>query len=351
MNTQQLLQWGANPAICDFAGAHPQWLPGRVVCQEKDRYRLLTPQGECFASVSGKFRYQAQTVSEYPAVGDFVLADWPKADSDAVIHALAPRKTVLVRKAAGVLRQEQVVAANVDTVFLCMALNRDFNLRRLERYLSVAWDSGARSVVVLTKADLCDDLPEKLLAVEAAAPGTPIAATSILNGDGIEKILPYLHSGETVAFLGSSGVGKSTFINALLGENRLACGGLRNDDRGRHTTTHRELLFLPGGAMVIDTPGMRELGLWESDEGLRCTFSDIEALASSCKFKDCSHTSEPGCAIRAALQCGTLSEDRWSAYRKLSAENAYSENPDGYLAAKRKKFKEIGAYNHARRNR
>lgn len=206
-------------------------------------------------------------------------------------------------------------------------------------------------MVVLTKADLCDDLPEKLLAVEAAAPGTPIAATSILNGDGIEKILPYLHSGETVAFLGSSGVGKSTFINALLGENRLACGGLRNDDRGRHTTTHRELLFLPGGAMVIDTPGMRELGLWESDEGLRCTFSDIETLASSCKFKDCSHTSEPGCAIRAALQCGTLSEDRWSAYRKLSAENAYSENPDGYLAAKRKNFKEIGTYNHARRNR
>lgn len=343
--------WSASEAFCNLAAQYPSLTLARVLSQEKDLYRLITCEGECLAKVSGKFRYQTVSVSDFPAVGDYVMADHICEDSPAVIHELLPRKSVFTRKAAGTSQTEQVVAANIDTVFLCMALNNDFNVRRLERYLSIAWDSGAVPVVVLTKSDLCDDLEEKRLLVETAAIGVDILETSALEQEGITQILPYIQKEKTVAFIGSSGVGKSTLINCLLGEERLATNGLRNDDKGRHTTTHRELLFLPNGGMVIDTPGMRELGMWDSGEGIDRTFTDIEELSHQCRFHNCTHTSEPGCAVRKALEEGAVSKERLQSYQKLKAENAYLEDSESYLVAKEKKFKEIAKYNKNNRKR
>ena len=327
-----------------LAAEYPQWMLCRVVLQEKGQYRIVGSMGARQAIMSGKLRYEAEASSDYPAVGDYVMADWNEAGS-AVIHRVLPRKSVILRKAAGTGKSEQVVAANIDTVFLCMSLNNDFNLRRMERYLTIAWDSGATPVVVLTKADLCSDLEEKRAAVETIATGADLIVTSAMEQDGYCQILPYLKNGKTVAFVGSSGVGKSTLINRLLGEERLETDGLRNDDKGHHTTTHRELLTLPCGAMVIDTPGMRELGMWDSAEGLEKAFSDIELLATACRFKNCTHTNEPGCAVNAALADGTLSEERWQSYQNLRTENAYAEDAESYLAAKEKKFKEISKTN------
>jgi ribosome biogenesis GTPase len=327
-----------------LAAEYPQWTLCRVVLQEKGQYRIAGNLCEQQAIVSGKFQYETGTPSDYPAVGDYVMADWNEAGS-AVIHLVLPRKSIFLRKAAGSGNAEQVVAANIDTVFLCMSLNNDFNLRRMERYLAIAWDSGAMPVVVLTKADLCRDLEEKRMAVETILMGADLIVTSAMEQDGYGQILPYLTSGKTASFVGSSGVGKSTLINRLLGEERLETSGLRGDDKGHHTTTHRELLTLPCGAMVIDTPGMRELGMWDSAEGLEKAFSDIELLATACRFKNCTHTKESGCAVSAALKDGTLSEKRWQSYQKLQTENAYAEDAESYLAAKEKKFKEISKIN------
>lgn len=344
----KLQQWGADKEQNEIADAYPEYEPGRVVSQEKDLYRIVTEQGECPARVSGKFRYHAGTVSEFPAVGDFVLVEYGSDKNMAVIHRLLPRKSVFIRKAAGTDCGEQVVAANIDSVFLCMSLNRDFNLRRLERYLSIAWDSGALPVVVLTKADLCGDVESRRMEIEATAAGVTVIELSALWEEGIRPIYPYLKAGRTAAFIGSSGVGKSTLINRLLGEERLETRTLRGDDKGRHTTTHRELYLIPGRGMVIDTPGMRELGMWNAEEGIDRTFSDIEALARQCRFRDCTHLSGPGCAVREALERGVLSEERFRAYKKLKAENAYMEDAANYFAARKKKFKEIARYNRKR---
>lgn len=321
----------------------------RVVLQEKGLYQIADAAGTHQAKVSGRFQYDAKTVSDFPAVGDYVMAEL--FGDTAVIHVLLPRKSVFLRKAAGSAKTEQVVAANVDTVFLCMALNNDFNLRRLERYLTVAWDSGAAPVVLLTKKDLCDDLTSKLAQVESAAAGTEILTVSALEEDGCQAITQYLIPGKTLAFVGSSGVGKSTLINRLLGEDRLKTNGLRNDDRGRHTTTHRALIVLPGGAMVIDTPGMRELGMWDAGEGLSSAFADIEALAARCRFKDCTHRTEPGCAVRLAVERGQLSQARLLSYEKLKTENVYTKDAESYLAAKEEKFKKIAKLNKKNQKR
>ena len=325
-------------------------IEARVVLQERGLYRIRTDRGEQNALVSGKFHYDALSASDYPVVGDFVLADCTDPQT-AVIHRVLPRKSLFVRRAAGTGQAEQAVAANVDTVFLCMSLNNDFSLRRLERYLAVAWESGAQPVVVLTKADLCGNVAQKQLEVESVAVGVPILVVSSTAEDGYAQILPYVTAGRTVAFVGSSGVGKSTLINRLLGEERLATGGLRNDGKGHHTTTHRELLLLPNGAMVIDTPGMRELGMWDTASGVEQTFADIEALAARCRFRNCAHTGEPGCAVRAALKSGELDAGRWQSYQKLTAENAYAESSEHYLAAKEQKFKEISKINKHRSRR
>ena len=326
---------------------YSELVTGRITLQEKGMYRIFTSTGEQNALVSGKFQFDAQSVSDYPAVGDYVLVS--RADPDtAIIHHVLPRKSLFLRKAAGTSQTEQVVAANIDTVFLCMSLNNDFNLRRLERYLAAAWESKADPVVLLTKADLCEDVVRKQAGAESIAMGVTVLTASAADADGYQQLMPYITVCKTVAFVGSSGVGKATLINRLLGEDRLATDGLRNNDEGRHTTTHRELLVLPNGAMVIDTPGMRELGMWDAASGVAQTFADMEALAARCRFRNCSHTSEPGCAIRDALQRGELDSRRWQSYQKLKSETSYAADSESYLAAKERKFKEISKINKSK---
>lgn len=343
--------WGLTERFQALAAEFPTLTVGRILSQEKGIYQVVHAQGEQLASVSGKYRYEIQAVSDYPAVGDFVILDTSDMGGQAVIHKLLPRKSVFIRKAAGTSNQEQVVAANVDLVFICMALGNDFNFRRLERYLSVTWESGATPVIILTKADLCSNVAQKEAEVTAVAAGVDILVTSSLEQDGCSSILPYLKDGKTIALIGSSGVGKSTLINRLLGEERIRTGGLRNDEKGRHTTTHRELLQLPMGGLVIDTPGMREMGLWSVDEGLDKSFSDIERLSSACRFHDCSHTTEPGCAVQNAIVSGELSVERLLSYQKLQTEVQYTENTDGYLAEKEQKFKKISKINKSNKKK
>lgn len=329
-----------------LASEYPHLTMGRIVLQEKGLYHIVT-EGGCrrSAEVSGKFRFEAAVPSDFPAVGDYVMADTNNGDT-AIIHHVLHRRSIFLRRAAGTSNTEQAACANIDTIFICMALNNDFNPRRLERYLASAWDSGSVPVVLLTKADLCDDLAGRLVQVQSSAIGVDILTTSAIR-DELDSLLSYLTPGKTVAFVGSSGAGKSTLINHLLGEERLKTGGLRNDDRGRHTTTHRELIILPGGAMVIDTPGMRELGMWDASEGIDTAFADIEALAEECRFRNCTHSGEPGCAVCEALKTGKLPQSRWQSYLKLTAENAYAQDSESYLAAKEKKFKDIAKYNKA----
>ena len=335
-----LEQWGASEQYYKIASVHPEYELGRVISQEKDLFRLVMDKEECMARVSGKFRYNVSAISEFPSVGDFVLVEHSFKDDVALIHKVLQRKSVFIRKAAGKNCMEQVVAANIDTIFLCMALNRDFNIRRLERYLSIAWDSGAVPVIILTKIDLCDDLQAKRFEIENVAVGVPVMEPSGLTGDGLQQIKQYLQKTKTVAFIGSSGVGKSTLINRLLGEECLKTNTIRKDDKGRHTTTHRELFLIPDSGMVIDTPGM-----WKAGKGIEHAFSDIEKLAEKCRFHNCTHTSEPGCAVRAAMEDGMIDEERLKAYKKLKAENSYMEDTGNYMLAKKKKFKEIAKYN------
>ena len=335
-----LEQWGASEQYYKIASVHPEYELGRVISQEKDLFRLVMDKEECMARVSGKFRYNVSAISEFPSVGDFVLVEHSFKDDVALIHKVLQRKSVFIRKAAGKNCMEQVVAANIDTIFLCMALNGDFNIRRLERYLSIAWDSGAVPVIILTKIDLCDDLQAKRFEIENVAVGVPVMEPSGLTGDGLQQIKQYLQKTKTVAFIGSSGVGKSTLINRLLGEECLKTNTIRKDDKGRHTTTHRELFLIPDSGMVIDTPGM-----WKAGKGIEHAFSDIEKLAEKCRFHNCTHTSEPGCAVRAAMEAGMIDEERLKAYKKLKAENSYMEDTGNYMLAKKKKFKEIAKYN------
>lgn len=320
---------------------------GRVVSQEKGGYIIVTEGGETAAEVSGKLRYNAKSAADFPAVGDFVAVRI--SDGSAVIHSVLPRKSLILRKAAGRENKEQVIAANIDTVFICMSQNNDFNIRRLERYLSVVWESGAVPVIVLTKADLCTDSESFRFEAEKTALGTTVIETSAGDKKSTEAVFRCIGTGKTAAFIGSSGVGKSTLINSLLGEERLLTNGLRNDGKGRHTTTRRELFLLPEGGAVIDTPGMREMGMWDSDEGIEKSFSDIEALSAKCRFSDCTHSSEPGCAVKTAIENGMLEMGRLEAYKKLKAENAYFENSEAYISEKKKKFIKIAKINKDRR--
>lgn len=305
---------------------------GRVAIQHKALYTVYTAHGELEAKVAGKIIHQAQGPQDYPAVGDWAAIQVREHEKAATIHELLPRMSKFSRKAAGQRQDEQVVAANLDTVFIINGLDNDFNLRRLERYLTLGWESGANPVIVLNKADLCENLQAVIDEVEEVAMGVPILAISAKSEDGAGQLQPFLRAGQTAALLGSSGVGKSTIINRLIGEERLRVQEVREkDSRGRHTTSHRELIILPSGALVIDTPGMRELQLWEGQEGLQETFDDIAEMAQQCRFRDCQHQSEPDCAVRQALEDGTLDERRYRSFTKLQREVAFvhrKNNPE-----------------------
>ncbi len=320
--SETLMAYGASPRQLEEAALSPQLHLARVLAQYQGLYRVVTQGGEGLATLSGSLRHETRTLSSYPAVGDFVLVDRDSFDQgEAVIHQVLPRKSLFTRAAVGERDQAQVIAANIDLVFLCMALNRDYNLARLERYLSIAWDSGATPVVVLTKADLCDHLPAALLEVASIAPGVEVLAVSQMDAASLAPLTALLTPGITASLIGSSGVGKSTLVNLLAGAELLKTAATRGDDKGRHTTTGRELLRLPSGCLLIDTPGMRELGLHSADVGK--SFSEIEALAEGCRFRDCTHNGEPGCAVQRAVEAGQLEERRLESYQKLRKEAKY----------------------------
>jgi ribosome biogenesis GTPase / thiamine phosphate phosphatase len=317
---------------------------GRVVLEHKGIYRIATEHGDLLAEITGKMRFTAGGRGDYPAVGDWVVISPRYDEGRATIHVVLPRKTKFSRKIAGNTIEEQIVAANVDTIFLVNALNNDFNLRRLERYLILAWESGANPVIVLSKADLCENVEDKLADIENIAFGVPILPISSLLGDGLEQFDPYIREGQTVALLGSSGVGKSSIVNRLTGQTMMLVQDVREgDDRGRHTTTHRELIMLPQGGLIIDTPGMRELGLWDSESGLTDTFGDVDTLAQNCRFTDCNHEDEPGCAVREALRTGELDQSRFDSYLKLQRELAYMKRKEDKRAslAEKEKWKKV----------
>lgn len=318
----KLAELGFTQKLLQEAAGYKDLEPGRVIARDKNLYRVAIADRDLQAEVAGKLRYRALNESDFPAVGDFVLVDRVGDGNETVlIQRIMTRSGLFERRAAGNTNETQVLAANIDFAFICMALDRDFNLRRLERYLSLAWAGGAVPVVVLTKADLSPNLIHKLDQVKTVSAGADVLVTSSLTDQGFKPITTYLESGKTYVFIGSSGVGKSTLINRLLGSEHLKTKETRKDGKGKHATTRRELILLPGGGAVIDTPGMRELGLESAD--LARSFSDIEELASSCKFNDCAHISEPGCAVLKAVEEGLLSADRLANYRKLLKEARY----------------------------
>jgi ribosome biogenesis GTPase / thiamine phosphate phosphatase len=349
--TLEALGWNSFFAV--QARRFPDLEPARVTVEHKHFYRVMLQGGELRAEVAGRLRHQATGREGFPAVGDWVLVQPRPLEQRATIHRVLDRRSKISRKVAGLETQEQILAANINTAFLLQSLNRDFNARRLERYLTMVWDSGASPVVLLTKQDLCLDVRPFLDQVEAIAGGVAVHALSAITGDGLESLDPYLRIGESVVMLGSSGVGKSTLVNRLAGADLLEVQEIRDDDaRGRHTTAQRQLILLPRGSIVIDTPGLRELQLWTA--GFDRTFTDIEELAHECRFRDCKHEAEPGCRVRTALEEGVLDPARFQSYRKLGAEMKYLERRrDAFSRAKEKeKWKKIHrAYNRMMRER
>jgi ribosome biogenesis GTPase len=313
-------------------------VPGRVVRQERGLLTVQTSERALLARPSGRLLHHAPGAEALPTIGDWVALQLPAGEGEALLHAVLPRRGVLMRREAGSEHEGQLIAANLDVVFLVTGLDGNFNPRRIERALTVAWNSGAVPVVVLSKADLDTDVAARLLEVEALAQGAPVLAVSAREGTGIEALRAQLPAGKTGALLGSSGVGKSTLVNRLLGEERLETQPVRQEDsRGRHTTTHRELFVLPHGGLLIDGPGMRELGLWGEEEGLGQAFADVLALAADCRFSDCSHRREPGCAVRAAVEAGGLTEERLASFDKLLREQAWQARQASSAAQREQK--------------
>ena len=305
--------YGVMPNTQNLSG-----IPARVTAQHKERYEIVCEHGPAYARLKTK-EYFVDS-QDFPTTGDFVMVNYIE-NGDSQILATLPRRTFFSRREPGPIPRDQAVAANFDYVFIMQSLNLDFNPKRLERYLTLAWQSGATPVILLTKADLVEDYWDYLTQVERVAAGVNTHVVSAHTGYGLQRLNAYLQPGNTVVFLGSSGVGKSSLVNALAGEEIMTVNGIREDDsKGRHTTTHRQLIRLSSGVMIIDTPGMRELGMWDISEGLGDAFSDVEKFLGKCRFSDCRHESEPGCAIKAALATGELDVERWESYQKLKEE-------------------------------
>jgi ribosome biogenesis GTPase / thiamine phosphate phosphatase len=324
--TPALEDLGWSPGLAEAFAPHraARLSPARVSLEHTHIYRVLSPAGEQLARIAGRLRHHAGGRADYPAVGDWVAIDAASSGGDARIRAILPRFSRFSRRAAGDPTEEQVVAANIDVVFLVSGLDHDFNPRRIERYLLTAWDSGASPVIVLNKSDLVDDLTPFLDQVQPIAQGTPIVAVSAKRPDSVAALREHLGRGRTAALLGSSGVGKSSIANTLIGEERLRTRDVRaSDSRGRHTSANRQLILLGDEGILIDTPGMRELQLWDTGDALSGAFGDIETLAAHCRFRDCRHAGEPGCAVTAAVEAGTLPAGRLESYRKLQHEQAF----------------------------
>jgi ribosome biogenesis GTPase len=334
--------------------------PARVAAQDRTEFLLYTAAGEASGEaapregrgvLAGRLRHQAARASDLPAVGDWVVAHAPEAGAGAaapgdraLITAVLPRTSVFLRKAAGRAADEQVVAANVDSVLIVTALDGDLNPRRLERYLAIAWESGALPAIVLTKADLEEDEAAADAVVADVAMGVPVHRVSSVTGRGLEDLCRRVGGGRTAALLGSSGVGKSTLVNALLGRARQRVADVRADGRGRHTTTRRELIPIPGGGFLLDTPGMRAIGLWEAERGLADAFPEIVEVAAGCRYRDCAHDGEPGCAVEEAVAAGSLPSERLDSYRKLAAElRALEARTDTRARVERKRRDRAGA--------
>jgi len=320
-------------------------VPARVALEHTHIYRVISETGEWLARVSGRLRHQAETRVDFPAVGDWVAIEPPSDAGDARIRAVLPRFSRFSRRAAGSPTEEQIVAANIDVVFLVTGLDGDFNPRRIERYLVVAWDSGATPVVVLNKADLVDDVGAVIEDVRSVVSGVDVHAVSCRRPETVQVLRRYVGFGRTGALLGSSGVGKSSIVNELVGFDLLRTRDVRvSDSRGRHTSTSRQLVILPGEGILIDTPGMRELQLWETGEAVGGTFADIEDRAAGCRFRDCQHRTEPGCAVRAAVEAGELSALRLESFHKLLSEQAYQDRQqDERALIEEKRRGKIGA--------
>ena len=319
-------------------------IPARVTAVHKERYEIACEHGIIHARLKTKEYYVEEGV--FPTVGDFVMINYI-ADGDSQIIATLPRRTFFSRREPGPVPYEQAIAANFDYVFIMQSLNMDFNPKRLERYLTIAWQSGATPVILLTKADLVEDYWDFISAVERVAAGVNIHVVSAHTGYGLGRLNAYLQPGNTVVFLGSSGVGKSSLVNALAGEEVMAVSGIREDDsKGRHTTTHRQMIRLASGVLIIDTPGMRELGMWDVSDGLGEAFQDVEAFLGKCRFRDCRHDGEPGCAVQAAIDAGELDADRWESYRKLKEESVGKEE---MLRRKREWSKGVAKFSKQRK--
>ena len=336
MNTINLTDYGFSSQLLP---ENSSGIPARVTSVHKERFGLICEYGEIYGRLKTKEYYGGCEL--FPTVGDFVMIDYID-NGDSRIIATLSRRTYFSRKDPDPRRNEQAVAANFDYVFIMQSLNKDFNLKRLERYLTLGWQSGATPVIILTKADLVYDPGEQIEAVEQIAPGVAIHAVSVMTGYGLDALEPYLRPGKTIVFLGSSGIGKSSLVNTLSGEKIMEVNTIREDDsRGRHTTTHRQLLMLPSGAMVIDTPGMRELAMWDVSDGLSNAFADVEQFLGKCRFRDCSHQSEPGCAIKAAIRSGELSAARWKSYCALEKEARYADDRADFMRQKQQWSKNL----------
>ncbi|MUK89811.1 ribosome small subunit-dependent GTPase A [Ornithinibacillus sp. L9] len=303
-------------------------LVARVITVQKNSYRISDGTLDYIGHLSGKFINEVENPLDFPAVGDWVEVQKLVDEQKAVIKRILPRKSKFVRQVAGLRTDAQIIAANIDTVFIVNSINQDLNVRRIERYILLAYESGAKPIIVLTKKDTCslDELELALSEVENVAIGVPIITVSNITGEGIEEMWEHLLPKKTAALLGSSGVGKSTLVNTLLSKEVQLTNDIREEDsKGRHTTTHREMFMLPNGALLIDTPGMRELQLWDVDSSLDATFEDVEVLEKECRFNDCQHDTEPGCRVQEAIEQGELSLGRYRSYLKLKREIAFEK--------------------------